>query len=145
LNLSQADLASRWGYSGNYIYLLESGKKQIPDKLKPRIAELEGAVPALEGDVLTPVQKPRSPQEIHIYGLLHHIHQLSEGMAFEGPQGYSQDERKEAALSLLGMSFELAGMVTWVKPSPRTPDMPYGEAMNGFVASGAALLQKGTK
>lgn len=41
MRLTQEELAQRWNRSGNYIYLLESGKKPIPKKLEHKIVELE--------------------------------------------------------------------------------------------------------
>jgi transcriptional regulator with XRE-family HTH domain len=41
LNLTQEGLAERMGMAGNYIYLLESGKKPFPLKLEKNLKELE--------------------------------------------------------------------------------------------------------
>lgn len=51
--LTQEQLAARWEFSsGNYIYLMESGKKPVPRKLRGRINELEDEVRARQLDKL---------------------------------------------------------------------------------------------
>jgi len=46
LGLEPVAIAARWGFSENYVKMMESGKKPVPEKLEPKIIELE-----LEADV----------------------------------------------------------------------------------------------
>lgn len=41
LRLTQEELGKRWEISGNYIYMLESETKPFPEKLAPKVEELE--------------------------------------------------------------------------------------------------------
>ena len=45
LYLTQQELAKKWGFTdGNYIYMLESGKKPFPKKIERKLLELENEV-----------------------------------------------------------------------------------------------------